>query len=253
MEYPAYNQFVKDVPEYVEKVIEQSRIYEVAYDDALAAAQASLDEFHTGRWGNPDRDPYPYFIESAISNIDPFKDNVLVESAHTNLYKAALKHWARQGGYPVSAVWEWWDAKIAEYGTKGRFPYSANVWDEFAQTWPIDLPRDDDGKVDPKQLDEMTDLQRAWITAQSAEVAEQCALGGGDDTWFDYLPNGILTLSKLQTEEWAEVWADYINTMAAAPDDEDDWDARSDVEEALAEKYDFFIQDCTTPLLTIFL
>jgi hypothetical protein len=247
-DFPAYHATVAEVPEYVEKVIEQSRIYEVAYDDALAAAQTALDEYHTGKFGNPDRDPYPIFIEHAVSKLDPYKIGPLVNDAHTNMYRAALTLWARAGGYKASEVLNWFESKISTYGHIHRFPYSENVWDEFDNLFPIRLPLDDEGKVDATQLDQMTDLQRAWLTAQSAEVAETCATGGGDDTWFDYLPNGILTLASLQSEEWATVWADIINTLRDKDEDE-----RFDAEEALAEKYDFFIQDTTTPLLNMFL
>jgi hypothetical protein len=254
MDYPAYNQFVKDVPEYVQKVIEQSRKYEVAFTDALDASQKALDEYHTGRFGNPDRDPYPVFIEHAVEALDPFKTGPLVETAYHNLYRTALKSWARQGGYNVSNIWKWLDDKLEQYGGIHHFPYSDNVWDEFASLFPIELPRDEHGKVDPAKLDQMTDLQRALITSQAAEVAETCAHGGGDDTWFDYLPNGILTLRALQSEEWATVWADYINTIEAAPDEDgDDWEERMGVEEQLAERYDFFIQDTTSHLLNVIL
>ena len=253
-DYPKYNRFVKDVPAYVAKVREQADKYEVSYDDALAASQEQLDQYHTGPFGDMTRDPYDVFIEHAVESIDPFKVSPVVMSAHTNLYRAALTYWARQGNYKVSAALKWFDSVIEKYGNLNRVPHSANVWEEFFKTFPIELPRDEAGKVDAAALDQMTDLQRALITAQSAEVAETCATGGGDDTWFDYLPNGIITLSKLQTEDWAAIWADYINTMEAAPDEDgEDWEARMEVEEQLAEKYDLFIQDCTTVLLTHFL
>lgn len=256
-DYPAYHATVAEVPEYVEQVIRLSRTYEVAYDDALAAAQKSLDYYHTGPFGDMTRDPYIVFIEHAVADLDPFKSTPLVMSAHTNLYRVALKYWARQGGYPVSKVWAWFDAKVAKYGDLNHVPYSDKIWDEFANLFPITLPRDADGKVDATKLDQMTDFQRALITAQSAEVAETCALGGGDDTWFDYLPNGILTLAALQDEGWAPTWAEYINGMekakAKALAENDDEDELYEAEEELSDKLGFFIQDTTTPLLTMFL
>ena len=253
-DFPKYNRFVKDVPEYVAKVQEQADKYEVSFEDALNASQTKLDEYHNGPFGDTTRDPYDVFIEHAVSDIDPFPVTPLVMSGHTALYRTAITFWAREGNYKVSDALKWFDSVIAKYGDLNHVPYSANVWEEFFTTFPIELPRDENGKVDASALDQMSGLQRALITAQSAEVAETCALGGGDDTWFDYLPNGVITLSKLQTEDWAAIWADYINTMEAAPsDDDDNWEARMEVEEQLAEKYDLFIQDCTTPLLMHFL
>lgn len=254
MEYPAYTQNVADRPEYVEEVRRVAKIYEVSFEDAMRVTQQHLDHFHTGAlFGSPDRDPYDIFITHAIQSIDPFNDARLVHDARRNLYKASLKYWARQGGYNVSEVWEWFDALIEKYGDLDRIPYADNVWTEFKSRFAIKIPRTEDGLVDATKLDQMTDLQRALIASQSAEVAETCALGGGDDTWFDYLPNGILTLASLQSEEWATVFADYIDKMATIPDDDDDLDIQMDVEEKLAEDHGFFIMDVTSHLVSIFL
>ena len=172
-----------------------------------------------------------------------------VEDARNNLYRAALTYWAREGNYPVEDVLGWFEATIDEYKSLDHIPYSTPVWPTFFERFPIPLPRDENGKVDPVKLDQMTYLQRAIITAQSAEVAETCARGGGDDTWFDYLPAGINTLRTLQSEEWAHTFAAYVNEVVSIEDEEERFEAEIKFDEA----HDFYIMDTTTALLSFYL
>lgn len=253
---PAYNRFVKDVPEYVEEVKRISDLWEIPFEDAMSAAQKHLDEWHEGRFGDATRDPHLVFIEHALSYLDPFNERKIMDDARTLQYRVALKFWARQGGYKVSEVWEWFDSVIAKYRDIDHIPYADDVWGEFERRWPITLPRDENG-IDARALDQMTDLQRALITSQAAEVAHTCATGGGDDTWFDYLPAGIETLAHLQAEDWADVFARYINVMSALS--EEDMDRESEdmdnetTEEKLADELGFYIMDVTSHLVGIFL
>ncbi len=172
-----------------------------------------------------------------------------VEDARNSLYRASLTFWAKQGNYPTQDVIAWFDDVLSKYKTIDHIPYNEPVWEGFYERFPIELPRDENGKVDPAALDQMTYLQRALITAQSAEVAHTCALGGGDDTWFDYLPAGINTLAKLQAEDWAHLFALYVNEVVSIPDE----DERFDAESTFDEGHDFYIMDTTTPLLSFYL
>lgn len=170
--------------------------------------------------------------------------NLNVESARNDLYRAALRFWAREGKYDETEIIEWFDNLFNTYPTLDHIPYREPVWESFFVRWPINLPRKPDGKVDAEALDQMTFLQRALITAQAAEVADTCATGGGDDTWFDYLPAGIRLLESLQSEEWATVFAEYVDTIAPLDDDE-----RMDAEIEFDNRGNFYVMDVTTPLL----
>ena len=174
-----------------------------------------------------------------------------IENARKDAYRAAMRYWAQAGKYDEQEVVDWFNAHIAIYPTLDHVPYENSPWTAFFLTYPIELPRDAEGKVDVQHefFKEFGDnWQRALITSQAAEVMRECALGGGDDTWFDYLPNGIKLLEALQSEEWAIIIKDYIDNVLSL-DREEDEDERDDMEETMAERWGFFMQDTTSPLV----
>ena len=168
----------------------------------------------------------------------------ILEQSRKDLYRVALSYWAEAGGYDNNEIQAWFNDLLETYPSIDHIPYNEPVWESFFVRWPINLPRNAEGKVDTAALDQMTFLQRALITAQAAEVAETCATGGGDDTWFDYLPAGIRLLESLQSEEWATVFAEYVDTIASLDDDE-----RMDAEIEFDNRGNFYVMDVTTPLL----
>lgn len=181
----------------------------------------------------------------------PTRPATIIENARKDAYRAAMQYWALAGQYDTQEVVKFFDDNIGCYETLDLVPYNPSPWTTFFETYPIELPRDEFGKVDIEGefFREFGDnWQRALITSQAAEVMRDCALGGGDDTWFDYLPNGIKLLEALQSEEWALVIKDYVDNVTSL-DREDDEDARDDMEETMAERWGFFMQDCTSPLV----
>lgn len=169
----------------------------------------------------------------------------ILEQSRNDLYRVALSHWAEAGGYDNNEIQAWFNDVLNRYPSIDHIPYNEPVWESFFVRFPINLPRNaPEGKVDTTALDEMDLFNRALITAQAAEVAYTCASGGGDDTWFDYLPAGIRLLESLQAEDWATVFAEYVDTIAHLDDDE-----RMDAEIAFDERGNFYVMDVTTPLL----
>ena len=84
-----------------------------------------------------------------------------VESARNDLYRAALRYWAREGKYDETEIIEWFDNLFNTYPSLDHIPYNEPVWESFFVRWPINLPRNAEGKVDTAALDQMTSLQRA--------------------------------------------------------------------------------------------
>lgn len=184
----------------------------------------------------------------------PINPATIIETARKDAYRAAMQYWAEAGGYDREKVVKWFDGNIAVYETLDHIPYDSQVWETFFAIYPIELPMKE-GKVDLQHkfwAEFGGSWQRALITAQAAEVMRECALGGGDDTWFDYLPNGIKLLEALQSEEWAIIIKDYVDNVTTL-DREDDEDARDEAEEAIAERWGFFVQDTTSPLVAWYL
>lgn len=175
--------------------------------------------------------------------------NRILERSRTDAYRYALSLWAEQGGYSNDEIQAWFTDVMNTYPTIDHIPYNEPVWERMFIRFPINLPRDANGKVDVDKLDDMDLFNRALITAQAAEVMYTCATGGGDDTWFDYLPAGIRLLDSLQAEDWATVFAEYVDTVVSIEDD----DERMDAEIAFDEKGHFYVMDVTTPLLSFYL
>lgn len=172
------------------------------------------------------------------------KTTEILEQSRNDLYRVALSYWAKAGGYDNDEIQAWFNDLLETYPTIDHIPYNKPVWETFFLYYPINLPRDENGKVDPLKLTEMDLFNRAIITAQAAEVAYTCASGGGDDTWFDYLPAGIRLLESLQAEDWATVFAEYVDTIASLDDDE-----RMDVEIEFDNRGNFYVMDVTTCFL----
>lgn len=174
---------------------------------------------------------------------DPNDPHVMVKSASHTLNRIAATYWARAAGAYVPEAIDYFD--------------SMEKWDatEFAKRYPITLPTDDEGMIDSLKLTNATfagNLQRALMFDTQAAIAE-ASVWGGDDNWYDYLPNGMLQLVSLQGEEWAVVWADIWNTHPYGDDryysdeiEEDEQERLDNIEEALAERWGFFLQDVTS-------
>jgi hypothetical protein len=173
--------------------------------------------------------------------------NRIMRQSTNDAYRVALSFWAEQGGYSNDEIQAWYNELLEKYPT--YVPFDAPEMIEFFALYPIELPRDDAGKVDVQRLDQMTYLQRALITAQAADVTAECAFGGGDDTWFDYLPAGIQILRTLQSEEWAHTFAAYVNEVTSVEDE----DERFNAETTFDESHDFYIMDVCTFLLRPYL
>lgn len=171
----------------------------------------------------------------------------IMRQSTNDAYRVALSFWAEQGGYSNDEIQAWYNELLEKYPS--YVPYDAPEMVEFFALYPIELPRDDAGKVDAHKLDQMTNLQRALITAQAAEVTAECAFGGGDDTWFDYLPAGIRILAALQSEEWAHTFAAFENEVVTIKDE----DERFNAEMAFDDAHDFYIMDVCTFLLRPFM
>lgn len=92
---------------------------------------------------------------------------------------------------------------------------SDNVWNatSFVAAFPMSLPMSPEGLVDEYELGNIDYLDRALLLDQEINVYETSATGGGDDTWFDYLPDAIMVIPALQAEDWNVNVAFILNNI----------------------------------------
>lgn len=152
-------------------------------------------------------------------------------------------YWARAGKYKVSAVHHW---------------LAVNKWNyqEFFAEFPITLPKTPEGLIDGQAMQDDVDnnyeiLNRALILDQEAEILRVSALGGGDDTWFDYLPDAINVLSAMQSEFWYHTFAFVWNNPHVFHNTPEDEELQDKFEE-ISNRVGFFLMDYTSGLIESF-
>lgn len=192
----------------------------------------------------------PYVVELAVSYADGNDPDAMADSAGFMLRRIAAAYWAQAAKVHVPDALRYFD--------------SMEKWDagEFAKKYPITLPTNEEGLIDGVELgnsDISGTLQRAIMFDLQAEIA-WASTHGGDDNWFDYLPNGIIQLQQMQAEDWATIWADVWNNHPYGDsryysDDisEEEQDRLDNIEEKLAERYGFFLQDVTSGFIYYFM
>jgi hypothetical protein len=227
----------------------EAKIVSIATAREMTFSQvASALENYNEKMGRfiPTENVAPYQVELAITYADANEPDLIANSAANLLFRCAATYWARAAGAHVPDAMRFFD--------------SMEKWDaqEFARKYPITLPTNDEGLIDGLALansDISGTLQRAIMFDLQADIAVT-STQGGDDTWFDYLPNGILQLQSMQAEDWTYIWADIWNThpFGLSDDDREEYEeADDDVEEKLAEKYGFYIQDVTSGFIYYFM
>lgn len=183
---------------------------------------------------------------------NPF--DIVSMNALPALYKATAIHWAAAARVPVDNVLKWVD----DHTTIGdnTFGYGRHVecdLGEMVKAFPVELPRNDAGLIDltnhRNNPDWLDDMNRALIHGQLAVVTNDIAWGGGDDAWFDYIPDGLAVLTALQSEFWNTPFTFVFNNMNLY---HADWpeDQEGTFEDAKARhEADFYIMDTVTPML----
>lgn len=223
----------------------QARIESVAREremtvEQVATALENYNDRMSGFFG-PILNPAPYQVDLAITSADANDPQIAVLSAELILQRIAATYWAEAANVHIPDALRFFDA-MPKWDAKA-----------FAERFPITLPTTPDGMIDAQALTNSIyegSLQRALMFDTQAAIAH-ASTWGGDDNWFDYLPNGIMQLQSLQSEDWVNAWVDIWNThpygivddQNLSDEEEED---NADYEETLAEKYGFFIQDVTS-------
>jgi hypothetical protein len=223
-----------------------NKIVSVAREREMTFAQveSALENYNRKMSGFiPNENVAPYQVELAVTYADVNDPGMIVKPAQNLLQRIAATYWADAAGAHIPDALRYFDRM--------------EKWDAslFASIYPVTLPTTPEGMIDARRMalyDQINSLQRALMFDTQAEIA-LASTQGGDDTWFDYLPNGILQLSSLQSEGWETIWADIWNNHPYGTDryygddtPDDEQEALDDVEERLAEQYGFYLQDVTS-------
>lgn len=196
-----------------------------------------------------------------MTRINPKSDNlahnpfdIVSMNALPALYKATAVHWANAARVPVDDVLKWVFASTTV--SDNTYGYGRHVecdLGEMVKAFPVELPRNDAGLIDltdwMKMPDWLDDMNRALIHGQLAVVTNDIAWGGGDDAWYDYIPDGLAVLTALQSESWNSTFTFVFNNInlyhADWPEDEE-----GTFEDAkVRHEADFFLMDTTTSMI----
>lgn len=203
-----------DTTDYFNKIAE---LYDVT-PEALHEAWATYRE-RVKQYREPDLSTE---LESVANDVSPHQPELMIRSTIDTYRRAAIIQWARAARVPASTVLTWYDTETIK--AKAENKYASVSMITLGKQFPVELPRDDDGMIDLNLLpDTYNDpLNRALIYDQLAEV-NYAMTWGGDDNWFDYLPDGLAILTMLQAENWYDSLTIILNnphTYQTIDDDE---------------------------------
>lgn len=169
-------------------ILECARLYDVDPDDL----RNGYDEWVSGLRREP---MLPSDVEYVAEMLTPHQPGEAVRAGVLPMKRSAAIYWARAARVPASRVLAFIDEGHAASQYKGDRDIDMG---KIAKAFPIELPED---------LSEWrynSDFQKALLFDQLAEV-NLAMTYGGDDNWFDYLPDGIAILSHLQSESWDDM------------------------------------------------
>lgn len=179
-------------------------------------------------------------IEIVAERLCPHNPATIIEKGTVlPMKRAAAIQWAWAVRKPASEVLAWFDANTKPNSYNGILEVDML---ELGKAFPFDVPKTN-GLLNLNALDDSLNhpINRALVYDQLAEV-NGCITSGGDDSWFDYIPDAIAIFSHLQAENWADVFTFVLNNfhtwgypdlnvpnpMEAMDELQDKWDTEKD-------------------------